>query len=689
MPDRPGQTLYPEEVTSPSSVRAVARAEGVPPAPDRVAAARARRLVRAVGPALATVVAAYALLASGALPASAALVLAAGLLVAVPTAPDLSRRIAVNGAAFLGWVCTTWWVRWPVPVDHAAVVVALTSGGLLAWVLVGRRPRDRVHALRPAVGRTDLLPLVGGALALATMWRWAFPASPRAALAALLPGIDSVAHFHMFSTVRAYGATLPALGPAPDGSPWPFDTYPQGFHAVAATVSELLHPRLTPGPATVVAYTESVSVVVVAAVVVLTAAVLSVESLRQRPLVALPALVCTWGAFLWRPGQDVLADGFGNFWLAAAAAGTAMVLSLTPSRRLALPDLVAVAGLLVLVANAWAPLAVIAAPAILALWWPVLPTLRDPALRRRLGWTAVVLVAAGLAALTAFSMLVTSVAVGTLVGAFGGIHGTSPLPAFVLLVVGLYSCLAGPSLTTGRHAVDATGTAARARWLLAGPVAGLALGAALLVGQLQTLGTSSYYFVKYFMGFELVLAAFVPTVAAFLVASLTRPVRGPGRAAVALLATGLATQAFGSFPGRSMPLLDGSREGTASMRPPYSAMAAAAGIVEAAASTPGREGFERDYLAIGRDGALQAFYPDAWYHAVSGTLSGRASARFDVLRRHVDTVEQAVPLARGLLRGDPRLELLVPARSAAALRAGLEEPDLARRVLSVQTEGER
>ena len=55
----------------------------------------------------------------------------------------------------------------------------------------------------------------------------------------LLPGVDNVAHFQIFSTMRAHGAALKALGPAQDGTGWGFDFYPAGFHGLAATISEL------------------------------------------------------------------------------------------------------------------------------------------------------------------------------------------------------------------------------------------------------------------------------------------------------------------------------------------------------------------------------------------------------------------------------------------------------------------
>jgi hypothetical protein len=206
---------------------------------------------------------------------------------------------------------------------------------------------------------------------------------------------------------------------------------------------------------------------------------------------------------------------------------------------------------------------------------------------------------------------------------------------------------------------------------------------------MRTVGTSSYYFVKFFIGFELILATLVPSVCGFLVVSLTAGRRHPVRIVAAAAAVATVAPAFGLLPGRSMPLFDKARSGTASVKAPYSADRMAAGILAAVRASDGHLGFEQDYLAIGPEGAAQAFYPDGWFHGSLATLSGRTAARVDVLRKRVDDVGEAVPLARRLLADDPRLTLLVAGADLPALRAGLADPRLAARVVSVQPQGER
>ena len=633
---------------------------------------------------VAATLASYAVLASGAVRGPVAVALLLALLLTVPTSPDLSRRLALNGSLLIGWVSVLWWVRWPVPVVHAAVVVA-AAVGWLAWRLgAADQPRMALRGLRPRVRRADvLLPMTAGA-GLAATWTWAFPGSPQRALVALLPGVDNVAHFEMFSTIRHYGATTRTLGRSPDGSVWGYNEYPQGFHSLVATISELVHPRLAAGPASVSAYTQCVSLVVVLGVVVLAAAVVSLPGLRQRPLVAAPVLVFTCAAFLWKPGQNLLADGFANFWLAAAAVAICLVLALAPQRPLALPETAAVSGLLVFVAHAWAPLVVLAVPAVLALVHPLRTTLLDRSLRTRLWLSAGLLTLAALGVLKALVGLVHDVAVTAVVTASGGIHGSNPAPTFALLVTALYVCPAAPALLRGRGiGGECMAAARRSRSLTLAALAGLLVAVLLLVAQLRTLGTSSYYFLKFVMGFELVMAAFVPAVCGLLVASVLPPVR---RRTWALLATGVATvaasQAFGAFPRTPVPLLDAGRPGTASLEPPYSAERLAAGILSAVDSSGSRVSFERDYVALSPDGAGQAFFADAWFHAILASGTTRASTRLEVLGTKALGVDDATPLVRRLLSRDQGLEVIVSPTYVESLRQRLGTPALASRVIT-------
>jgi hypothetical protein len=143
------------------------------------------------------------------------------------------------------------------------------------------------------------------------------------------------------------------------------------------------------------------------------------------------------------------------------------------------------------------------------------------------------------------------------------------------------------------------------------------------------------------------------------------------RLGCALVATLLASQAFGRLPGHPVPLFDADRDGTASVAAPFSADRIAAGVIAAAKSSEGTDSFRRDYLAIGPDRAAQAFYPDGWYHGILASLSADTKVRLDVLREPVDDVSDAAPVARRLLEDHPDVVLVVDPRYVDPLREAL------------------
>jgi hypothetical protein len=643
------------------------------PAP---AAPRTRRAGFAATSALLATLSTYAVLAVGLLPVLVVLALLVLLLVAVPTAGGLSRRVALNGSLLIGWAQVLWWVRWPVPVNHGAAILAATTGCLV--LLLHRAKAGAARSLVPRARPGDVLIASAGLAATVAMSPWAFAGSSRRALTLMLPGADNYAHFHMFATIRTYGAVTTSL-PSPDGRGWGFDEYPQGFHALAATLSELVQPQLRPGVALPLAYVHAVSLVVLLGVVTLVAAIVSLPGVRNRPSIALPVVTITLTAFLWKPGQDVLADGFANFWLAATAAASALLIGMASRCRLSVPESVAVVGLIVLVAHAWAPMVVIAGPAALAVLSPLRPFRGHADPRRRAAVVAVTVLGA-LGVLEAVVALFTHVDVGTLVTAIGGVHGANPLPPFVLLIAGAVACWRAPKALR-RHGQEDAG--ARVKWVALALLAGFGLGAVLLAAQFDTIGTSSYYFLKFFLGFDLILAAVVPALWATVLANAGRISSRRWVGVLTCLAmTAAASQAFGRFPAAKPPLSAEGRDGTASVGRPFDAARIADGILAAAASSTSTGSVTEDYVAIGPDRAAQAFYPDGWYHGVLASLTAGARQRLDYLRVRVDTVNEAVPVVRRLLERRPEVHVIVAARYARALRTGLRSTNLQARVRS-------
>ncbi len=140
-------------------------------------------------------------------------------------------------------------------------------------------------------------------------------------------------------------------------------------------------------------------------------------------------------------------------------------------------------------------------------------------------------------------------------------------------------------------------------WL---PYSGFVSLTVLLVAQLQTLGTTSYYFLKYLLGFELILAALIPAVVGMLLAAITvaAPATRVRRGAWSVVATLVATQCFGHLTLQGSLLFSETDDGTAAIAPPYSRAGIARGVIAATSASSPAASFDREYVAVrGRQGA--------------------------------------------------------------------------------------
>jgi hypothetical protein len=397
--------------------------------------------------------------------------------------------------------------------------------------------------------------------------------------------------------------------------------------------------------------------------------------------VALPAVAITWTALLWEPGQKVLANGFASFWLGVVASGAALLLGLESRRQPAWVHLAAVAGLLLLVAQTWTPLVILAGPAMLLVL--VFDSEQEVSATARWLPRAVVLVAAVAAVVKVVVLLAGSVPLAFLVGEVSGFDGTSPLPTFVLLVVGLLALTRRRVWARGR--TDGTlSQAVRARLaiLLLVPVLGFLSLAAFLAMQIHVLGTTSYYFLKYLVGFELVLACVVPAVCAMLLPTGAFLRWSPRRTLVTTgLVAALGTQLFAPATQSYTQLFSEDDDGTAAIAPPYTRDGIARGVLAAVHRVGPRESLSTEYLPLGRGNAVQIFYPDAWFHAVNATVTNGVMQRMGVLRVRADGPERATVLAQRLLEAEDDLTILVPVPHYGQVRARINDPDLARRVV--------
>ncbi|MBN9109910.1 MAG: hypothetical protein J0I34_14130 [Pseudonocardia sp.] len=259
--------------------------------------------------------------------------------------------------------------------------------------------------------------------------------------------------------------------------------------------------------------------------------------LRRRPLVALPLATLVAAVFLLGPGALAFYDGFGNFVLACAMV-VAVLLVAVPMARVFTPlHLLALAGAVVGVAQGWALLGVLAAPAALAVLLP----LRRGRFRSR----PVPLLLSLLVLAAAAACLVRTVVVLSAVAAENPLvlAGGASEPDY-----GLTIGAAAASIIVPIVARWATRRPERPRLvaLVAVPIAGVVCSVVLIAMQLATSGAVTYYGYKFMTAVEIVALCVVAVPLAHFGRRVTRRRWLLAPAAVLSLAVAAsATQMFG------------------------------------------------------------------------------------------------------------------------------------------------
>jgi hypothetical protein len=104
------------------------------------------------------------------------------------------------------------------------------------------------------------------------------------------------------------------------------------------------------------------------------------------------------------------------------------------------------------------------------------------------------------------------------------------------------------------------------------------------------------------------------------------------------------------------------------------------GVLAAVADDDGRPAGDREYVALGAARAGEAFYPDAWYHALTVSLSDRAASRMDLMHRKVDDLREATTVVRRLLASDEHVDVVVDPDDVEPLRAAVGSRSSAERI---------
>jgi len=619
------------------------------------------RRILAVVVAAGVAAAVFFLRRAGVLEGIPGLVFAVLLVLLLPLSPVLSKRIAVGGALFLGWMPLLWWVRMPVPeVDRTGIVLALLSGGLVLWVLWSKDLRDRAWRLVPQLGVVDAMPFVAGGLAAWTMWPFlgARGADRLIELFADGRGWDHVAHGGMVLMTRAEGVIEPMLGASPDGSSWIWAGYPQHPHTTVTSLIELQHGTALGDAATeFVRYGRGIGLLMVGLVVVLVAGVAQLPSLRRRPLFAWPLGALVAAAFLFGLGSMALTRSWWNFAVACAAAGLAALLAASPSEGMKPLKILALGGLVVAAAHSWlllAPLALVAAAAVLIPW----SRDRWPSTRRgwlKLGMVVVATLAAVLAVIPI--IVLTQGGRGYLTYVIDILSGRFTRLAPVLATGGIALAVALAAYVRSKSRSEA----ARSLSLAAVPAAGFVLLGLLAVYQLAKIGTVSYYFDKLLIGVSLIS---VPVLTAAVAAHLGPPksrqgkLRGLAAVSACVLASLAALFVFG------LSGLDYRQEAKEALSGPSHA---GARILRAAEISSSRPFNKTVYIAAvpGDPRAALCYYYQialdrSWTEATKGPTEILIEAdESDGTRHNSLDVESAAQAASELLLTDVELAVVV------------------------------
>lgn len=416
------------------------------------------------------------------------------LLLALPTSRSLSRRILLIGSLLFGWLPALWWWRLPLgDLGHAGLMLSGAAGLLAGWVVGGSGLAGRLRLILPRLRLVDLFPIAAGGVTVWVMGIWLQVSTDIRALSLLVPGWDSSVHAFITAMIRIHGVTTDVLPPPPDGSAWAAHEYPQSFHAVAATLIELMgSPRVGTASAETVAFVNVTGLTMVALITLVAAGLCATPHLRRRPALALPAVTLVTTGFLLGPGTGALANGHANFVLACALVAAAALI-VWPMPRVVMPlQLAALGGALVGVAHNWALLMTMAAPAALAL---LLPLRRHRWRGRVSAWllSAAICLATLYGTLRA-AALIAKIPSGTdMLTYIGGVDIPPLGPVLALAAAAAAVCLAAWRTRPGRAAA-----------LALAPVAGLITLSVVADQQLQVGTMLQYYFWKYAIAVELV-----------------------------------------------------------------------------------------------------------------------------------------------------------------------------------------
>ena len=490
-----------------------------------------------------------ALRTAGLLQGVPALVLAGVLFLLFPSAKVLSQRILFNGLIVSGLVPLSWWIpeRF-VGIDHGTILLAALAGLLSWWILSAHSIRPRLRRLLPRARGIDALPFVAAVMSALSLYTMLTIRIAADALSIMMSRWDYNSHFSIYYMIRSSGGVIPTIPTAADGAAWGFGEYPQGFHSLLATVSQILRPRMVSLDSELVSYINLQAACSVFTVLMVVAGMCALPAVRRRQAIMATGVAVASAAWIYGPGSIPVYEGFANFYLACGMATATVLAILTFQRRIPVIGVVAVGAGLVGIANNWLLLLSLVAVVLLAKLWVIRRSPKSYSPR----WWILTAAAAGLillgVALPVLQIAPLIRSSQTILEATGGIA----FPDFGLALVTLATALVLGICNRSSAARTEWPRLKRQRSDVSLAAIGLLLPVALCVwlAVTQSLqnGEISYYFYKYLIA--VLLLAWPLSVAAAATLIPGPQSRGslrtqPGRTAALGVLAVTATQVFG------------------------------------------------------------------------------------------------------------------------------------------------
>lgn len=353
--------------------------------------------------------------------------------------------------------------------------------------------------------------------------------------------------------IRSHGEIIPTIPQTTAGDAWGFGEYPQGFHALLATMSDLLRPSYSSVDSELVSFMNLQAACSVLTVLIVAAGLCALPAVRRRAAVMASGVAIAMAAWIYGPGAIPAYEGFANFYLACGMATATVLALLTFQRRIPVVGVAVVGAGLVGICNNWLLLVSLLAVVLWIKLWAVVRT-RDSYSRR---WWILSSVCISVSLL---GMALPIIQISPLIEqsqhileAQGGIAYPDFGLALVAVVLALVLGFANRSLARRMPSTQLRAERLDVSRAATGLFIPIALCIWLAVSQSVQNGAISYYFYKYLIAVLLLAWPLVVAAAACLLPPTTpsEGLRHKHGLTVALCVLAItATQVFGfSVPG--------------------------------------------------------------------------------------------------------------------------------------------